>query len=144
MPLTREEILALRRQFEQEFGTGEADWADTTPEGISTWERSHPHRWLLDAGAVDPFDVRCRAYTGVVTISGVDLSGSVITMNSGPSDTAMNVFGSTGVNLQTHVHTICAARVNSELAELAGEPMVQRLIAAAKAPLEKQFEVELR
>ena len=40
--MTDSERLAEYHAFLQEFGTGEAEWADTSPEGVAHWQATHP------------------------------------------------------------------------------------------------------
>ena len=56
MPLTDKEVFALRKEFDEEFGSGEAEWADTSPEGLLDWNRTHRPLWgrLLDGHEDQP------------------------------------------------------------------------------------------
>ncbi len=40
--MTDADRLAEYHAFLDEFGTGEAEWADTSPEGIAHWRATHP------------------------------------------------------------------------------------------------------
>ena len=40
--MTDAERLAEYLAFREEFGTGEAEWADTSPEGVAYWRATHP------------------------------------------------------------------------------------------------------
>jgi hypothetical protein len=88
MTLTRDEILAMRQEFEREFGSGESDWADTTPEGLRLWDRTHPR-----------------------PVTWVYLNGNVLTSSTGPVRGGTTI-ASTAIRFPTHLYLRGAVRVS--------------------------------
>ncbi len=86
MPLNRDQILALRKEFEQEFGGGESEWADTTPEGLRYWEKDHSPRWnwFLGAYSREVLRVTVGGYAASTTFFGNYVTADVFTNNSRP------------------------------------------------------------
>ena len=64
--MTDAERLAEYYGFRAEFGTGEADWADTSPDGIAYWRATHPEpqTWSM-AGTVAAATYRLRFGAGL-------------------------------------------------------------------------------
>ena len=51
--MTDEEMLAIWAAVKAEAGTGEAAWADVSPEGRMIWQLTHPplaHAWIWIEG----------------------------------------------------------------------------------------------
>src|SRR5450759_2703681 len=110
MPLSREQILALREEYEQEFGSGEAEWADTTPEGRRLWERTHPPRWdwFIDSNARESFRVTCSGY-GLVSIdTDNNVTGNVSMGNTGSAAGHMTKTASSAPDFASYVYHVGA------------------------------------
>jgi hypothetical protein len=79
MPLTRQQILDLRRRVHDQVGSGEAEWLDTSPAGLRRWARTHPTRWdwLVDSTTVSAVPTVMLGSYAKITIADKTITGSV-------------------------------------------------------------------
>jgi hypothetical protein len=112
MPLTRDQIVALRQRFEQQFGSGEAEWADTTPEGVRHWERTHARwNWFVDGYDGSALRVTCGGYGRTAMLNEIEIMGAVLKTSTGPAKEGVTAIRSTALQLPIELGNTGAANV---------------------------------